>query len=127
MAETKHTPGPWEWNGIYLTGRDGFDVIDPEVACTAYCQGGTPVLNISDADKGRIVSCVNALEGITEPEAVREAIAALRKIAKGECRCFYDADWWLNNEPQPTDGGHTEDCPVTFALAVLARIDGGGA
>lgn len=67
MAETKHTPGPWEWTGDALEGPSNAGppsygcVIERSVSCGAYCQGGSAVLDISDADRRLIAASPDLL------------------------------------------------------------------
>lgn len=55
---------------------------------------------------------------------IEQAVEDLRAISSSECRCWYSAEWYLNNEPRPEDGGHHELCHVSRARAALAALEG---
>lgn len=76
--KTKHTPGPWTAAGPRITCRDNWNLIvailpttiDPRPTPDAAADS----LAERDANAARIVTCVNACEGIN-PEAVPELLA----------------------------------------------------
>lgn len=85
MSEQKWTAEPWEWdcNNIEQVGSPWKSIMEPEVLCGAWCQGGMVSLNISDADKARVIQCVNACAGIPDPAAaIREAREALMALSR---------------------------------------------
>lgn len=74
----QHTPGPWKWLGDCLEGPDYSDVIGSKVACGAWCQGGSCVLTISDADKALIEAAPDLLDALRAVDGVsRESDSAL--------------------------------------------------
>lgn len=57
MADVKFTPGPWRWVGNNLEAPTTYtDVIDAQVSCGRWCEGGTPRLIVSDADRALIAA-----------------------------------------------------------------------
>lgn len=97
-----HTPGPWRSFRLvdaagaplrdekaveYVAecvarrpGADFFCVAQPGVGTPDVCHTGNGPTSAVNA--ARIVACVNALEGIDNPAAVKDAIAALRALAR---------------------------------------------
>lgn len=67
------TPGPWEWNGIDLDGSNFDSVLDIQVDCGEFCQGG-----------------VIRLDGTSNLEYDQELISLAPELAQ---------DWlWLRRE-----------------------------
>lgn len=64
MSNTKHTPGPLTYNQNPVAHRYNIEDAGGYIIASAY----------KEEDSARIVACVNACEGIADPEAfVREA------------------------------------------------------
>ncbi|WP_066281919.1 hypothetical protein [Blastomonas sp. CCH1-A6] len=82
MTKTAHTPGPWAVvNGSLISSNldsEGQEIDRPvgnQGIYVAQTKGPD-----SNPNAARIVACVNACEGIANPDVVPEAIAALRGV-----------------------------------------------
>lgn len=81
---SKHTPGPWravpQTNGSKLIAADlkplGLRIIAFNVA-------RADSIIEDDANAARIVACVNACEGIADPNVIPEMLAAIKRISYG--------------------------------------------
>jgi hypothetical protein len=82
-THTAHTPGPWRIgqdsaaHAIWTAGNVPASLI---VAIRPDC---TEQDNNRQANAARIVACVNAMEGIADPGAVPDLLAALRELMTG--------------------------------------------
>ena len=79
---SKHTPEPWavEYDNLKPYGIFRHENGDPRDLIISPDSDG-----VSEADAHRIVACVNALEGFSDPERqVREMLALLRRVAAHE-------------------------------------------
>jgi len=88
---TKHTPEPWRWDegtmSIVADVPPDWWVDDgdpPPVTSVAYLRGAC---GGGDGDVGRIVACVNALQGVVDP--VTE-LSRLRKVEEAARRLVTD-------------------------------------
>lgn len=74
MSEQKHTPGPWrilnEWSPETVGTEDGATVAN---TCFGRSWQGK-------ANAARIVECVNACEGLADPSAVPDLLAACENL-----------------------------------------------
>lgn len=117
-----HTPEPWRAARAH-EGADGpYWDIEPEERAeydakpytTIYGGNGMVVTNAHDlftfrpGDAERIVACVNACEGIENPEAVRDAIAVMAKMPQpGDFQFLGKTEWadetlrWLDESVRP--------------------------
>jgi hypothetical protein len=80
---TKHTPGPWKYCPPVLDDESGFVGAKAGDGHGVTSLADRPVLESAaqfEANAARIVACVNALDGIEDPEA---EIALLRAIQAG--------------------------------------------
>ena len=76
MSETtkvQHTPGPWKWVGDDLesqhVGAPNYGaVLEREVDCGMWCQGGVARLVISDADRALIAAAPKLLALLIESQ-----------------------------------------------------------
>lgn len=72
----KHTPGPWNF---HHNGDGTFAVLAPNKNWVlAFLQNGEIMPEKQQTNAKRIVSCVNAMEGIAEPD---KAVQLLREFA----------------------------------------------
>lgn len=86
MSESKHTPGPWHWDGYWLKASDGTIVADDGSAGGEYTDTLTP-----DSPDGRLVAaapvlleaCKKALTCNLD-SSVRELVVAAVKLAEGK-------------------------------------------
>lgn len=87
----KHTPGPWaiyrgEGSPIAVVSNGNENVNKRRTLAMV----GPPHVSKSltmaelEANAARIVACVNALEGIESPEALRKALIELRDAWRGD-------------------------------------------
>lgn len=76
MDKSKHTPGPWtvrvDSYGVKIHKVNGQSV----TIARTYAASSDSVANAH-----RIVECVNGCEGITDPSAVKDLLAALKDVA----------------------------------------------
>lgn len=90
MSESKHTPGPWEVNHVKGTKSEcGQLTVDQAGKLTdAICDvhGELTGLDFERpeseqlANAERIVACVNACEGLADPTAVPDLLAACQAV-----------------------------------------------
>lgn len=87
MSKSKHTPGPWEF--LQSTGKlaplpykihVAFGTHPPKKRTTIALCGSSNTL-VAKANAARIVACVNACEGISDPSVVPEMLKALKEVA----------------------------------------------
>jgi hypothetical protein len=106
------TPGPWYWDGTSLDSKhcgppNYGTVIDAEVQCGMYCLGGSPVLNITDADRALIAAAPTmyaALQRMVDNPGLWCKGAEALGTACGECsRCIARAALSAAR-PAPTEG-----------------------
>jgi len=78
MNQTKHTPEPWVYGGmVKAEAAQAYEAFSPWIENAG--PRTTPVgksVCIVDADMKRLVACVNACTGMTDPE---KEVAELRK------------------------------------------------
>lgn len=75
----KHTPEPWKWVGDILTNGD-IDILWAGDDGRSYgMHSAELIMDNEEADKARIVSCVNACAGIN-PEALPAFISAVENL-----------------------------------------------
>jgi len=79
MNEKKQawTPEPWE---VQDAGRKGINIVKRDsqtgfIMCTLFTVG-------NEANAARIVACVNAMEGIENPEEVKELVKEVKLIVE---------------------------------------------
>ena len=105
MSE-KYTPEPWVHNCVDLIGADG------ETVASAH-----GLFSRRNRHLDRIVSCVNALQGIPNPQAYRKAveelIAAIKEAPACGCRSSDKKTW------------HHETCWAPRLIAALAPFRSG--
>jgi hypothetical protein len=77
MSTTKHTPGPWVIEGQKYEAHRIIDA-DGNAICQLWYKDETPMDN-QDANADRIVSCVNALEDVDDPENFVRTAKVLEK------------------------------------------------
>ena len=75
---SKHTPGPWYGRSRGLYKGAEWDIREKRLGMTISCGG-------KEADVARIVACVNALEGIDDPEAFVADAALARDPHRHHC------------------------------------------
>ena len=76
-----HTPGPWEVGGEgAVVAADSSDLGRLLVAHTFFVD--RPFRVRPDANARRIVECVNALEGFSDPSAAKDLLEAARALVK---------------------------------------------
>lgn len=106
MSETKHTPGPWllpvyhiqHVPGSTANGQGDWQCyVNPSSNGHQYCPaiGCGPSAEVAKANAQRIVECVNACEGITDPSVVKEFLTLLRElevIGSQRLACGNDAE-----------------------------------
>lgn len=83
--KSKHSPGPWAalTYCIYAQTDASTDVYNRLVAETSIDDSPIDLEHEEcAANAERIVACVNALEGIENPEAIQKAIWFIRSIAQ---------------------------------------------
>lgn len=68
------TPGPMEWVGPSLEGRDGAVVVESEVRCGTYCYGGSAAVTMTEGDRD---FTQNAHVDMTVTMAGLDAVVAL--------------------------------------------------
>lgn len=117
MSKTAHTPGPWVINPdnpTFISSADNTaDICEIEGWPLEYAAE-------EDANRARIVACVNACEGIADPSVVPEAIEALRGFASGTAfdilrQCGEDdADYHMRRERHA----------MLSIRAILSKLDG---
>lgn len=100
---SKHTKEPWAQSHRKAKHREGYytevyDSAGETIATLAWYpveEPGGVTSTSRSANAARIVACVNALEGIADPSAVKDAIEALRKIEALKPEEFdgFPADW----------------------------------
>ena len=69
---SKHTPGPWGWQGAYLAGPGHYDVIEAEVNRGTHCLGCPVDLCVSDADKALIAAAPEMYAALKAQEALEQ-------------------------------------------------------
>jgi hypothetical protein len=84
------TPGPWEWFGNNIESRNPQPphygpVMDVDVDCGRWCQGGTPRAEISEPDRALIVRPPELVE---EVRALREVLMHLCPAEEGFTEAF---------------------------------------
>ena len=112
----KHTPGPWTYHhepslNRYAVRAEPFGT---ETILSISYWSRTPIWDRerAEADASRIVSCVNACDGIN-PEAVPDLLAA--------CKAVDDA--WTGGENGDWRGAL--DRALGMARAAIAKAEGG--
>jgi hypothetical protein len=87
MSAPEHTPGLIRWDGNWL--------LDERRNMVLYYTYGDDGIHGEPADKERLAACWNALEGIPNPAAIADVVAALEGIKR----------WCEEEEPlEYTDG-----------------------
>jgi len=79
-----HTSEPWEWHRDILLGGPNkcTTILEAEDSGEHYGLHSAELqMENEEADKVRIVACVNALAGVEDPQAWMEGVARLRKAA----------------------------------------------
>jgi len=79
---SKHTKEPWAWS---WSRKDEANIITsnnlPDEECLGACFCDESISDEErDANSERIVACVNACEGIKNPDAVPEMLKALKQL-----------------------------------------------
>ena len=85
---TKHTPGPWtvrtrREHGSYCYEGGGAHATIASPSTGVFVAEAKCGPKMAEANAARIVACVNALDGIDDPEAFMGEVAALIAIAAG--------------------------------------------
>lgn len=70
-----HTPEPWEFTDRY------FIKANEETICQFFNRYEEDYL-FNEANANRIVACVNAMAGITDPQAFRDSVDELTELTK---------------------------------------------
>jgi hypothetical protein len=83
------SPGPWEINGHHIASREpGFH---PNIVCEVP-RGALESAKYWPANAERIVNCVNALEGVHNPQVLPQVLKTLRFI-NGSAKLSVARDW----------------------------------
>lgn len=71
---TKHTPGPWEIidDSSFICKKESDSHVFPKIICRFFDSYEEQYKN-TEANAARIVACVNAMDGIDDPQKLRQA------------------------------------------------------
>ncbi len=104
---SEHTPGPWVNTGGTIESGTGW-----HIASAVNTAGGNSIANAN-----RIVACVNACEGMDDPEA---EIKSIRAEALKESMAQWNAAWDVTRNGRAASGESIrlyQDDPITHAIA----------
>jgi|GEM_PF-2844491 hypothetical protein len=104
MNQTKHTPEPWVYGGmVKAEAAQAYEAFSPwiENAGPRTTTVGKSVC-IVDADMKRLVACVNACAGMTDPEKEVAELRKQRDELHAACAATYVLMEWLDTQDDDT-------------------------